>query len=207
MSDERLNGAAGEGDEPVEHAGVRPGLDRVGEAAAGRTSGLMIWRATPRTCWVTSSETTTRWPVAWAKSHAWTRNSIDRMPRAAPAGISCGPTLTSPSSPRACHASSVACAAAATRASRLARGRARLSAGRGAEEGDRPDQVFGQLGHVELGAALGAVIVGFGDAAQDELAGGQRGLGGAEGIQVRRGRRPLVGAGVPSAAAVTSRPR
>jgi hypothetical protein len=76
---------------------------------------------------------------------------------------------------------------------RSGRGRARAS--HGAEEGDRPDQVIGQLGHVELGAHGGVVIVGFGDAAQDPLADGQRGLGGVDGIQAGP-RGPLVGAGV-----------
>ena len=36
---ERINDAAGEGDEPVEDTGVRPGLDRIGEAAAGPDLG------------------------------------------------------------------------------------------------------------------------------------------------------------------------
>jgi hypothetical protein len=42
---------------------------------------------------------------------------MDAMPSAAPAGISCGPTLISPSSPRTCQASSVTWAAVATRVS------------------------------------------------------------------------------------------
>jgi hypothetical protein len=37
----------------------------------------------------------------------------------------------------------------------------------GTEVRDRSDQVVGQLGHVELGAHRGLMVVGFGDAAQD----------------------------------------
>ena len=69
------------------------------------------------------------------------------------------------------------------------------STGGGAEIHDRADQVIGQLGHVELGAHRGTVIAGFGHAAQDQLAGGQGGLGGAERIQAGPG-GPRVGSGV-----------
>ena len=56
--------------------------------------------------------------------------------------------------------------------------------------------MIGQLGDVELGADRRAVVVGFGDTTQGELADGQRRFGGGEGIQVRWRRRPLVGPGV-----------
>ena len=163
-----------------------------------RASGVMIWRATPRTCWATSSETTTCCPVAWAKSHAWTRNSMDRMPRAAPAGISCGPTLTSPSSPRTCQASSVAWAAVATRASSglvtgPAPGAAPAAAPRYVTDPIRWSASWVTSNSVHT---VGLMVVGLGDTAQDQLADGQRGLGGAERIEGGL-RRPLVGSGVP----------
>jgi hypothetical protein len=66
----------------------------------------------------------------------------------------------------------------------------------GAEKRDRTDQVIGQLGDVVLGADRRAVIVGFGDIAQGELADGQRRLGGRDRIELRWRRRPLVGPGV-----------
>ena len=66
---------------------------------------------------------------------------------------------------------------------------------RGTEIRDRSDQVLGQLGYVELGAHRGLMVIGLVDAPQDQLAGGQRGLGGAERIKGGR-RRPLVGSGV-----------
>ena len=64
------------------------------------------------------------------------------------------------------------------------------AAGGRAEEGDRPDQVIGELGHVELRAHRGTMIVGLGNVSQNELAGGQRSLGGAERIEGRRRRPP-----------------
>jgi len=52
---------------------------------------------------------------------------------------------------------------------RLERAGARRGAGpiadRRAEEGDRPDQVIGELGHVELRAHRGTMIVALGDTA------------------------------------------
>src|SRR5262249_3444043 len=87
-----------------------------------RASGVMILCATWSTCSASASDTTTCWSVARAKSHAWTRNSMLRIPRAVPAGIAWGPRLMMPSRPRACHASSVGWATSATLASSVAAG-------------------------------------------------------------------------------------
>src|SRR6516225_1206936 len=60
---------------------------------------------------------------------------------------------------------------------------------RGTEVRDRSDQVVGQLGYVELSTHRGFMVIRLGDAAEAELADGERGLGRAE--RIRGGlRRP-----------------
>ena len=83
-------GATGKGDQPVQQARIRADRDRAAKPPPLRISGVMFACAICRTYPATSSDTLTCWPVARAKSHACTRNSIDKIPRAAAAGSSPG---------------------------------------------------------------------------------------------------------------------
>ena len=172
--------AAGEGDEPVEDTGVRPGLDRVGEASAAAGLGRddLVGHAEDVLGDLVGDDDLLAGGLGEVPG---VDQELDRQDAEGGAG---GHLVRADLD--------LAVQAAGVPGLQRGLGRrgdplppgpsaawAELGARGGAEERDRTDQVIGQLGDVELGADRRAVIVGFGDAAQDELADGQRRLGGA----------------------------
>ena len=167
-----------------------------------RASGVMIWRARPRTCWATSSETATCCPGGLGEVPG-----VDQELDGQDAQGGVGGHLVRADLDRAVEPADVPGLERGLgrrgdpRLQRTGNGTgtglaARRGIGQSTEVRDRSDQVIGQLRHVELGAHRGLMVIVLGDAPQDPLADGQRGLGGAQRIQVGLG-RPFVRARVP----------
>ena len=141
-----------------------PASGPVGTASAKaprrRPSGVMTVRAMPRTCSARVSGTVTCWPVAWAKSQAWTRNSIDEDARRGRRGKLAGTQLDVAVQPAAVPGFESGLGRRGQPGLQGGRGGfGVLGAGQAADAGDRPDQVVGQVGHGEIRADGRAAVV------------------------------------------------